>query len=79
MQTVDPLLVFELLELVRLAPAIPVQDFVRRLFDVAARTGIAPALLAEYLTEAGIRFAENAADIAEHAKLKIREMKGEPT
>lgn len=76
---VDPILVGDLIDLVRLAPTISVQEFVRRLFDIAARTGIAPALLAEYLTEAGIRFAENAADIAQEAKLKIRAMKGEPT
>ena len=76
---VDPILVADVIDLVRLAPAITIHEFVRRLMDIAARTGIAPALLAEYLTEAGIRFAENAADIAEDAKLKVRAMKGEPT
>lgn len=74
---VDPSLVTGLLELVQLASAgaLTIHEFARRLLELAARTGIAPALLSEYLTEAGVRFAEEAADIAEEAKLAAKRLK----
>jgi hypothetical protein len=75
---IEPMLVAGLLELVKdvgaglLSPG----AFARRLLDLVEATGIAPALLAEYLTADGIRRAELAADIAEEAKLAVKRMGG---
>ncbi len=75
---IEPMLIAGLLELVKdvgaglLSPDV----FARRLLDLAAQTGIAPMLLAEYLTDAGTRRAELVADIAEESKLAVKRMGG---
>jgi hypothetical protein len=73
---VGPALVAELLDIVQAigAGAMSLDVFVRSILDLAARTGIAPALLADYLTADGIRRAELAADIAEEAKLAAKRL-----
>lgn len=51
-----------------------------KLQDLLIDSGLAPTLLRSSLTQRGIRFADAAADIAEAAKLAIKEMaaKGQP-
>lgn len=68
---VDSLLVGGLLELVKDAGTgtLTVGKFATRLLELVEKTGIAPALLAEYLTADGARRAELIADVAEEAKL----------
>ncbi len=75
---VGPALVAELLDIVQAVGAgrMALDVFVRSILDLAARTGIAPELLAEYLTGDGIRRAELTADIAEEAKLAVKRMGG---
>ena len=75
---VDSLLVAGLLELVKDAGTgtLTVTSFAKRLLELAAKTGIAPMLLAEYLTADGIRRAELAADIAQEAKMAVKRMGG---
>lgn len=75
---VDSFLVAALLELVREAGTgtLTVIEFTKRLLELVAKTGIEPALLAEYLTADGIRRAELIADIAEEAKLAVKRMGG---
>lgn len=79
---IDPAVVTttaELIVLIRKAGTgeLSAEALARALIDLAVATGIAPALLAEYLTEAGRRRAEAIADIAMEAKLRIAELKGE--
>ena len=73
---VDSVLVGGLLELVKEARSLTVGQFAKRLLELVEKTGIAPALLAEYLTADGVRRAELAADIAEEAKLAVKRMGG---
>ena len=53
-----------------------VNSFAKRLPELAAKTGTAPMLLAEYLSADGIRRAELAADIAQEAKMAVKRMGG---
>lgn len=76
----DPLVgvevVAKLLDIVQAVGAgtMTISAFVRELLDLAASTGVAPALLSEYLTADGVRRAELAADIAEEAKLAVQRL-----
>lgn len=77
---VDPLVgvevVGKLLDIVQKVGegSLTISAFVRALLELAESTGIAPALLAEYLTADGVRRAELAADIAEESKLAVKRM-----
>lgn len=77
--TIAPEVIAELLAIGEEAAAgqLTIATFTERLVDLVYRTGIAPALLSEYLTASGKRYAEGAADIAEEAKLAVQRMKGE--
>lgn len=80
--TVDPLVGVEVVgKLIDIeqkvgAGTLTVGSFVRELLELAADTGIAPALLAEYLTADGVRRAELVADIAEESKLAVQRLRG---